>query len=78
MASNDEVEVSVELNFLTAAEHEKEMKPKQNVIEELLLMEPEAKKFYHNVTRAIIKNFLKYSEIYQTKKIRQLTMYNRW
>ena len=31
-------------------------------------MEPEAKKFYHNVTRAIIKIFLKYSEIYQTKK----------
>ena len=33
MASYNEVEVSVELNFLTAAEHEKEMKPKQNVIE---------------------------------------------
>ena len=31
-------------------------------------MEPEAKKFYHNVTRPIIKIFLKYSEIFQTKK----------
>ena len=31
-------------------------------------MEPESKKFYHNVTRTIIKMFLKYSEVYQTKK----------
>ncbi len=31
-------------------------------------MEPESKKFYHNVTRTIIKLFLKYSEVYQTKK----------
>ena len=31
-------------------------------------MEPVAKKFYHNVTRAVITIFLKYSGIYHTKK----------
>ena len=31
-------------------------------------MEPEAKKFSHNVTRAVITTFLKFSEIYQQKK----------
>jgi len=35
-------------------------------------MEPESKKFYHNVTRTIIKIFLKYSEVYQTKKSRSV------